>query len=132
MTTNKRHKPLTRTTTINKMFLALYPSCNSHWLCKKNKMFCGTQCWTGDCGADGGLPRGTSRQFCQPCDECQSDGDSVTGSCNICNLGERKPAATTAATTTTATTTTTTTTTFYALYPSCNSHLRCPGKEQFC
>ena len=65
---------------------ALYPSCDSHSSCPGKEQFCGIQCWTGGCGVNGRAPRGTVRQFCQPCDECQSDGDSVTGSCSICNF----------------------------------------------
>ena len=46
--------------------------------------FCGTECWTGDCGVDGSVPKGAKGKFCQPCKECDDGGDSVTDSCNIC------------------------------------------------
>ena len=61
----------------------VYPECQGHWGCGPNR-FCGTVCWTGKCGKDGKVRKGTQGKFCQPCEECQTPDNSVTGSCNIC------------------------------------------------
>ena len=82
VTTTERRKPMATNTATK--FPALYPSCTSHSHCPRKTEFCSTQCWTGGCGADGNAARGTSRQYCQPCTECQNDSDSVTGSCDMC------------------------------------------------
>ena len=74
------------TTSTTTAFVAPFPSCNAHASCKRGKQFCAVQCWTGGCGADGTARRGTLRNFCQPCVECQKVNDSVTGKCNICNF----------------------------------------------
>lgn len=64
-----------------------YPECDGPWECGKQQ-FCGIQCWTGFCSEDGDVPAGTSGQYCQPCDECTRNTDSVYGNCNhLCPPG---------------------------------------------
>ena len=60
-----------------------YPQCKGHWRCK-NDQFCGTKCWTGECGNDGKTPANTPGNFCQPCKQCVDSRDSSSGSCKIC------------------------------------------------
>jgi hypothetical protein len=61
----------------------LYTSCDNHGDCSKG-MFCGIECWTGTCGADGSIPEATMGQFCQPCVECEIETDAVDGNCEVC------------------------------------------------
>merc|ERR1719174_924641 len=63
----------------------VYVSCTEHFNCGRSQ-FCGTQCWTGDCGFDRSVSAGTVGNYCQPCNKCQNGAlDSVTGNCNFCN-----------------------------------------------
>ena len=61
-----------------------YPACTAHSQCSAN-YFCATECHTGGCGGAGVVERGTKRNYCQPCEQCQSDSDSIT-TCSICNF----------------------------------------------
>jgi hypothetical protein len=63
---------------------ALYPECTGHSECSEGQ-FCGIECWTGGCGEAEDVPADTLGQYCQPCDECESGGDSVTGDCAVCD-----------------------------------------------
>ena len=63
----------------------VYPFCKSHEDCE-DRQFCGTQCWTGNCGINGRARPGTRGKFCQPCDKCQRRRDSVDRSCEVCKL----------------------------------------------
>ena len=63
---------------------APFGACSSHNDCSAEQ-FCGRECWTGDCGEDEDVARGTRGQFCQPCDECVLDSDSITGDCSVCD-----------------------------------------------
>ena len=60
-----------------------FPRCDGHWECAKGQ-FCGTECWTGECGKDKNEPRGRRGKYCQPCAQCKTSRDSVTRSCDIC------------------------------------------------
>ena len=61
----------------------VYPSCTGRWDCGRNQ-FCGTECWTGNCGDKQTIPPGTVGEFCQPCDKCLFSKDSVSGNCGAC------------------------------------------------
>ena len=61
----------------------LYPVCISHDDCSEGQ-FCGIECWTGGCGENADVEAATMGQYCQPCDECRTEEDSITGNCNIC------------------------------------------------
>ena len=70
--------------TIDPVSVAPYPSCTTHSDCGADQ-FCGIECWTGGCGENEDVPSGTVEQYCQPCNECVQDGDSITGDCSMCN-----------------------------------------------
>ncbi len=57
--------------------------CTAHSDCDAGE-FCAIECFTGDCGVNGDIPRGTLGQFCQPCVECEAGTDSITGDCGSC------------------------------------------------
>jgi hypothetical protein len=61
----------------------LFIPCGDHSDCFAG-LFCGIECWTGQCGVDGSVVEYTFGQYCQPCVECELDSDSVSGSCDIC------------------------------------------------
>ena len=63
---------------------APFATCSCHDDCSVGQ-FCGVECWTGDCGDDEDVTRGTRGQFCQPCDECVFGSDSITGDCSVCD-----------------------------------------------
>ncbi len=46
--------------------------------------FCAVECFSGPCGLDDSEAEGTVGQYCQPCDECESDQDAVSGNCDAC------------------------------------------------
>jgi hypothetical protein len=60
-----------------------YVTCQAHDDCGTG-MFCGVECWTGACGADGAVPESRRGRFCQPCAECEMEEDAVDGSCAVC------------------------------------------------
>ena len=62
----------------------LYVPCNSHSHCVKN-YFCAIECFEGGCGKDREVPPGTLGKYCQPCDHCKDDFNSITRSCHVCN-----------------------------------------------
>jgi hypothetical protein len=46
--------------------------------------FCGIECWSAPCGMDETIEEGTLGAYCQPCIECHSGTDAVSGSCDVC------------------------------------------------
>ncbi len=62
---------------------APYPECSDHSECAEEQ-FCGVECWTGGCGEEEDVSPNTRGQYCQPCVECESGEDSITGDCVVC------------------------------------------------
>ena len=67
----------------------VYASCTWHLDCDSNQ-FCGVKCWTGGCGEGVGHLKGKKpkkhNKFCQPCAMCKKHTDSVTRSCDVCEV----------------------------------------------
>ena len=61
-----------------------YTTCARDADCAGAGRFCATQCFTGGCGKDGGVPVDADGRFCQPCHECHHDVDAVAGDCGTC------------------------------------------------
>jgi len=64
-----------------------YVECTQHSDCTAG-MFCGVECWTGNCGNAGTISKNTvapvNYGYCQPCRECNIANNSITEDCNLC------------------------------------------------
>lgn len=72
-----------KTETEDTQSTAIHGDCVDHDDCQSG-YFCSIECFVAPCGDDESVSMGTLGEYCQPCDECQEETDSVTGDCSVC------------------------------------------------